>query len=291
MASLPRRRSCLSVPGASDKMLAKALSLAADELVLDLEDAVPAGDKDAARDRVAGVLASPEWRARRVAVRVNAIGTPWCHQDVLAIVATAHEALTLVVPKVESPGDLAFMDRLLAGAEAAAASPVRFGLQALIETARGLAAVTAIAGASPRLETLILGYADLASSLGRPPGSRESWQSAQDAVVVAARAHGLQPIDGPYFRIVADETLGEDCDHARRIGFDGKWAIHPSHLATINAAFTPGDEEVAAARALLAQLDRNRTDGVGASAFAGGMVDEAMRLSALRTLDRAGLRE
>ena len=291
MGSLPRRRACLTVPGASEKMLAKALSLTADEFVLDLEDAVPPADKADARKRVAALLTSAAWRERTVSVRINAIGTPWCREDVLAVVAAAHPSLTLVVPKVESAGDLALMDRLLAETEAAATLDTRVGLQALIETAAAVANVQTIAGASPRLQSLIIGYADLASSLGRPAGSQESWRTVQDLVVIAARARGLQPIDGPYFEIKADDTLRQESERARAIGFDGKWAIHPSHIETLNTVFTPSADEIAHARSLIAHLDQTRGAGIGASAFAGGMVDEAMRNAALRTLARAGLAE
>jgi citrate lyase subunit beta / citryl-CoA lyase len=285
-----RRRSCLSVPGASEKMLRTALDLPADEIVLDLEDAVAPARKPEARAIVAAALSDGAWRRRTISVRINAPGTPWCHEDVLAVAATGHPALTLVVPKVEDIGDLAFMDRLLAGAEAAAPRQATIGLQALIETARGLVNLQAIAGASGRLRALILGYADLASSLGRPAGSEASWRSAQDAIVLAAHANGLEAIDGPCLDLTGNDALRRDSELARQLGFDGKWAIHPSQLETINGIFTPPPEEVEQARALLAHLDQALADGVGASAFAGGMVDEAMRPAALRTLARADVK-
>src|SRR5918912_1143601 len=195
------RRSCLSVPGSSEKMLAKAPGLGADELVLDLEDAVAVDGKDAARALVVEALASEAFAGRRVAVRVNAPGTPWCHADLVALAGAPAPPLSVVLPKVESAGDLAFADRLLDGAERAAGTARPIRVQALIETAAGLARVTEIAGASARLDALILGYADLAASLGRSPaGARDldGWRAAQDAVLVAARAFGLQAIDGPH---------------------------------------------------------------------------------------------
>lgn len=282
-APLPRRRSCLAVPGASQKMLAKALSLPADELVLDLEDAVPPAGKAEARDRVAGLLADPQWQTRAVAVRINAVGGPWWEADVAAIAAAGHPALTLVIPKVEGAGDLRVVDQMLRAADAR-----QIGIQALIETARGLAGVQAIAAGSERLHSLILGYADLAASLGRPLGTPESWRTAQDMIVIAARASGLQPIDGPCFDLRAEEALAVAAEHARACGFDGKWAIHPAQIDRLNAAFTPGEDEVAQARALIAELKRAERSGAGAAAFDGGMIDEAMRAAALRTLARAG---
>lgn len=283
-----RRRSCLSVPGSSAKMLAKAAGLPADECVLDLEDAVAPAEKAEARALVVAALQTDAWADRQVAVRVNAIGSPWCHHDIIAIAALSHPRLSLVIPKVESAQDIGFVERLLGGVEAENNGHRPLGMQALIETAKGLAGVQQIASASTRLETLILGYADLASSLGRPATSAAGWRPAQDALLIAARSNDLQAIDGPYFRIQADEQLTEDCRNAADIGFDGKWAIHPSHLEPINAAFTPGADAVANARALLASLAEAEKQGRGAVQHGGGMIDEAMRLGALRTLARAG---
>lgn len=264
-------------------MLTKALGLPADEIVLDLEDAVAPPDKVEARTRVTALLVTPSWRDRTVAVRVNAIGTPWHEHDVGSIVAARHPRLTIVVPKVESPRDVQAVDDLIRRPEGS--SDVQVGLQALVETARGLANVQAIAGASPRLRTLILGYADLASSLGRRAGSDLSWRSAQDAVLLAARSNGLQAVDGPFLRIRAGKRLREDAELVRGLGYDGKWVIHPSHVEIVNVAFTPSPEEISRARAVIGRLDR----GVGAAAFDGQMIDEAMRLGAIRTLALAGL--
>ena len=277
MHSPPRRRSCLSVPGASDKMLAKALTLDADEIVLDLEDAVPPAEKAAARTRVAAAVASDAWRARTVSVRINGLTTPWGHEDVAAVAKVGADRITLIIPKVEAPSDIAAVAGLADDA---------IGLQALIETAKGVANASAIAGASPQLQALIVGYADLASSLGRPAGSTASWQTIQDLVVIAARAHGVQPIDGPFFRLDAADRLKDEATRARDQGFEGKWAIHPAQIAAINDAFTPTADEVASARALLDELKRT---GGGASRHNSGMMDEAMRTMAERTLSRAGL--
>ena len=201
---MSRRRACLVVPAAPAAKLAKGATLAADEVVLDLEDAVVPAVKDEARGAVADALAG-EWAAESVAVRVNAIGSPWCHLDLAALAASGRDALTAVLPKVEHPDDLAFADRLLDGAEAAAgrATPVR--LLALIETAAGLAAAAEIARASERLDGLILGYADLAASLGRT--GEQDWRYAQETVLVAARAAGIQAIDGPYLGTRDDDAF------------------------------------------------------------------------------------
>ena len=139
MQTLPRRRCCLTVPGGSEKMLRKAIGLRADELVLDLEDAVTPDVKTTARRMVGDVIRSGGLAGRQVAVRINAIGTAWCHEDIVALAQLAQPGLTLVVPKIENTGDLAFIDRLLAGLEAGRPSAHAIGIQVLIETAVGLA--------------------------------------------------------------------------------------------------------------------------------------------------------
>ena len=268
------RRSCLAVPGSSERMLAKAPSLGADELVLDLEDAVAPADKQAARGRVTRLLEE----GLRASVRVNAPGTPWCHRDLIAL---GSRPASIVLPKVEGAGDLAFADRLLTGVGAAG---VR--LQALIETAAGLARLGEIAAATERLDALILGYADLAASLGRTragAGDLDGWRPAQEALLVAARANGLQAIDGPYLGVAADAAFTAAATRARDAGFDGKWAIHPSQVGPLNALFTPGDEELERARRILAALE-----DAGAVALDGEMLDEAVAAWARRTLARAG---
>jgi citrate lyase subunit beta / citryl-CoA lyase len=281
---MSRRRACLVVPAAPAAKLAKGATLAADEVVLDLEDAVVPVVKDEARAAVAAALGG-EWAAESVAVRVNAIGSPWCHLDLAALAASGRDALTAVLPKVEHPHDLAFADRLLAGAEAAGrTTPVR--LLALIETAAGLAAATEIARSSERLDGLILGYADLAASLART--GEQDWRFAQETVLVAARAAGIQAIDGPYLGTRDDDAFRAGVAHARALGFDGKWAIHPAQLDVLREAFTPTDDEIADARGVLDALDRAAADGAGAVADGDRMLDEALAVSARRVLARAG---
>ena len=283
----PRRRASLVVPAAPASKLAKGAVLVADEVVLDLEDAVVPAAKDDARSAIAAALGG-EWAAPAVAVRVNAIGSPWCHLDLAALAQSGRAALTAVVPKVEHPHDLAFADRLLDGAEAAAGrrQPVR--LLALIETAAGLSAAGEIARASTRLDGLILGYADLAASLGRPGGGGpQDWRFAQDALLVAARAAGIQAIDGPHLGVRDDDGFRASVAHARSLGFDGKWAIHPAQIETLRDAFTPTEDEVAEARATLEVLRAAAAAGSGAVAAGDWMLDEALALSARRVLARA----
>jgi citrate lyase subunit beta/citryl-CoA lyase len=278
---MTRRRACLVVPAAPASKLEKGRVLEADEVVVDLEDAVVPAEKDGAREAVVAALAL-DWAAESVAVRVNAIGTPWCHLDIAALAGVAD---TIVLPKVESAGDLAFADRLLDGAGGEGTR-----ILALIENAAGLQAAGEIARASGRLDGLILGYADLAASLGRGQGEPGDWRFAQDAVLVAARAAGIAAIDGPYLGIRDDDGFRAQVAHARALGFDGKWAIHPAQLGALRDAFTPTDEEVQDARETLAALERAAADGAGAVAAGDRMLDEALAVSARRILARADLK-
>jgi citrate lyase subunit beta/citryl-CoA lyase len=272
-------------------MLAKAPTRGADEIVIDLEDAVAASAKDDARAIVLAALREPQWRGVRCSVRVNAPRTPWCHADVIALASLAEGPASIVVPKVESAGDLAFVERLLDGAQAAAGTVRPLRVQALIETAAGVSHVQQIAAASARLDALILGYADLAASLGRAAGSGalDSWRAIQDAILLAARTHDLAAIDGPYLGIAVDAAFTAAAERARDMGFDGKWAIHPAQVAALNALFTPTHEEVEHARAVVEALaEAERSAGRGAVALDGQMLDEAVRVAALRVLARAG---
>lgn len=269
-------------------MLEKARGLPADEVLIDLEDAVAPDSKDAAREATLAALGAGGWSAHSIAVRVNGIGTEWFEDDVEQLARRGGERLdTLIVPKLEDPGDLEPLERLLERAEAAAGRERPLGLQGLIETAAGLARVNEIAAASPRLEALVLGYADLAASLGRPPSAPhdpDRWGFALDAVLVAARAAGLQAIDGPHLQISDLDGLLTAAARARELGYDGKWALHPSQIAPINEAFTPTGEEIARAEAIVAALERG-ADGV--ALLDGEMLDEASRKLALAVLARA----
>lgn len=276
------------MPGSSERKLAKAACSGADEVVIDLEDAVATSAKDEARAAVTEALAGLDWGGATVSVRVNVPRSPWCHLDVLALAALPARPDALVIPKVESAHDLTFLDRLLDGAEAAAGRSRPLRVEALIETAAGLARVQEIAAASSRLDALVIGYADLAASLGRTaPTDLDAWRPAQDTVLVAARANGLQAIDGPYLGVDADAAFEAAAQRARSLGFDGKWAIHPSQVAPLNDIFTPSPEEVERARTVVAALERAEQEaGDGAVALDGEMIDEAVRAAALRVLAR-----
>jgi len=276
------RRSCLSVPGSSEKMMLKALASAADEVVIDLEDAVTPAAKDAARDLVVRVLSTRQGDGPLLSVRVNGAGTPWSHADIIAVGSLPRPPHSIVLPKIESAGDVAYADRLLTGVRAAPQeAPVR--LQALVESARGLVALREITGASPRLESLILGYADLAASLGRAPVG-EHWGGAREQVLWAARAAGLLAIDGPWLSVADDAPFRAAVQVARETGFDAKWVIHPAQLETVNRAFAPSAAELDWARQVVAALDGCAAGGRGAVQVAGQMLDEALAARARAVL-------
>ena len=276
-AALPPR-CCLSVPASNERMVARARALEVDEVVLDLEDAVAPRQKAAARAAAVAALAQGPFTARRVAVRINAPGTPWCHEDVLALAAGAVQPDSLVVPKVERAAELEFVELLLEASRASTGREPRLRLQALIETARGVADIDRLAAAQRRLEALIVGYLDLAASLGRRDGAGHgSWLAVQDRVLVAARAHGLTAIDGPCLEIDDSQALAEEAVTARALGFDGKWAVHPSQISAITRAFTPTPRERSEAAATLELLEDAAAHDAGAARTAGRMVDEASR--------------
>ena len=253
-------------------MHAKALEAGADEVVFDLEDAVAAGSKAVAREQVARTLASPAWARRRVAVRVNRSGSAAQDEDLSMCGSLGLEGLTIVVPKVESPADL----------EAAArVAPV----QALIETPQGLAAASAIAS-QDAVETLILGYADLAAALGRRGAEHDldRWLVAQEALLAGARIGAAQAIDGPFFGLGDERGVSNAARAARELGFDGKWAIHPAQIEAINAAFSPSPRERRWAAAVRTAVEDAGLQGGAAATVDGAMVDEAMLRQAERVL-------
>ena len=279
------RRCSLSVPGSSERMLLKTAALEVDEVIADLEDSVATESKEPARNLVGAVLEREESLAPAVAVRINALDGPWGERDVVDLVLRVGPRIgSLIVPKVERAEDVAAVARLLdrLGEQAAG---VR--IQALVETAAGLLRAGEIASASPRLDALILGYADLAASLGRTPRltAPESWLYAQETVLIAARAFGLQAIDGPYLEIRDEAGLRHRAEHVRALGFDGKWAVHPAQIPVIDEVFTPAPEEIAQAISVLEALAQ--ATGRGAVELQGAMIDEASRKHALEVVARA----
>ena len=283
-------RSSLTVPASSPEKVDKSKGSPADEVVLDLEDAVVPSEKEGARNALAEALSSSTWTPI-TSVRINAPRTAWCHTDVIVIASLPNAPATLIVPKVESVGDLQFIDRLLDGIELAYGRSRPIRTQALIENARGLSRVDEIAACSERLEGLIIGYADLAASLGRTPtGASDigAWDSVRTTVLTAARANGLHAIDGPYLGIRPDDAFYDEARRARNLGFDGKWAIHPSQVEALNELFSPTADEIADAARIVATLKTAEAEHqAGAVVLDGRMLDKAVEVAALRVLERA----
>ena len=288
------RRSCHAVPGSSERFLAKAASLDADEVFLDLEDAVAPNEKDSARERVIEALGTLEFKpGTTVVVRVNGTDTPHYYRDLIAVVEQAGRHVdAIMLPKVRTPGDVEMTAKLLTQIELANDLEVgRIGIEAQIEDATGLLACEAIATASPRLETLIFGPGDYSAAVGIPittiggapegyPGDHLNYVYSR--LVVAARAAGIQAIDGPYARVGDDDGLRERSRLARALGLDGKWTIHPGQIAIVNEVFSPSREEWERAEAMLAAYEEAHRAGRGAAVFEGEMIDEANRKMADR---------
>ncbi len=274
-------------------MLEKARAVEADEVIIDLEDSVPADLKAKARAQVCAALRTGEWSAATVAVRINATTSQWCHRDVVELIESAGEQLAaLVVPKVEGSSDVEFVARLAAMVEEETGRQHPVGLELLIETATGLTRINDSARASARVETLIVGYADLAASLGHPirePGEEpeDRWHHVLQTVLIAARDAGVQAIDGPYFDIADIEGLRTRAARARSLGYDGKWTLHPGQIAPVNEVFSPTPAEFEQASAVLDELARaEQGDGRGAVLLDGQMIDEAMRKQATQVVAR-----
>ncbi len=283
------RRSCLAVPGSSPKMLAKAATLAADEVFIDLEDAVtPLEKNDATRQQVVDALLAPGWRTGTRAVRVNDASTRWCFRDIAYVVERAAAGLDcIILPKVETAGDVHFADRMLSQLELELGGSRRIGLEVQIESPRGLVNIESIAAASDRVETLIFGPGDFAASAGMPQlsvGAAEpayggdQWHYVLSRILTTARAFGLQAIDGPYAQIRDPEGFRVVARRSQLLGFDGKWALHPDQIELCNEIFSPPLEEYERAERILDAYARaTREDGRGAVVFEGEMIDEASR--------------
>ena len=290
------RRSCLAVPASSERFLAKARDLPADEVFLDLEDAVAPAAKDTARRNAAAALASGTWRAGVRAVRINDATTPWAYRDVIEVAEGAPGGVDVIVlPKVTSPGHVTWLDLLLTQIERATGrdgQPAgRIGIEAQIEDAAGLAAVDAIAAASDRLEALVFGPADFMASVGmrsldvgvQPPGyAGDAFHYPLMRILVAARAHGLQAIDGPYLKIRDVDGFRRAAAGAAALGYDGKWVLHPGQIDAANEVFAPGQAEYDRAERILDAYEHATTvDQRGAVMLGDEMIDEASRKMAL----------
>ncbi len=271
------RRSVLYVPGSNAKALAKARTLACDGLILDLEDSVAPETKASARGAVAAALAEGGFGRREVLVRVNARGTEWFEADLAALARTAADGL--VLPKAESPADVAEAVALLGRAGAREGLP----LWLTIETPRGVLAADALAGAHPAVAGLVAGTSDLTKELhARHVPGREPLLYALSAIVLAARAHSLAALDGVHLHLDDEAGFTAACRQGRNLGFDGKTLIHPRTIEPANRLFAPDPQEVAAAHRLLDVWSVARGEGRGVAVLDGRLVEELHARDAAR---------
>jgi len=300
----PRRvrlnRSELAVPGSSPRFLEKAATSVADIILFDLEDAVAPADKEQARRNVIAAILDLDWGGRTLSVRINGLDTPYMYRDVIDVAEQAGDRLDLMmVPKAGTAADIQTVDVLLTQIEAAKGFDRRIGIEALIESALGIENIGAIAAASPRLESLHLGLGDYAASvqartttIGGPhpgyhvltdadgEGSREAhwndmWHYPLSRVLVAARANGLRPVDGPFADFKDEDGFRAAAGRSAVLGLEGKWAIHPSQIELANEIFTPSSAEIDRARRILSAMDEAQDSGAGATVLDGKMIDIA----------------
>jgi malyl-CoA/(S)-citramalyl-CoA lyase len=292
-------RSELAVPGSNTGLFEKAAKSAADIIFLDLEDAVAPDDKEQARRNIVQGLNEIDWGTKTMMIRINGLDTHYMYRDVVDIVETCPRLDMILIPKVGVPADVYAIDMLVTQIETAKRRTKRLGFEVLIETALGMANVEAIATASKRLEAMSFGVADYAASTrarttvigGVNPdygvladkdaeGARayfwaDQWHAAQTRMLVACRAYGLRPIDGPFGDFSDPDGYRAAALRAAVLGFEGKWAIHPSQVEPANAVFTPSAAEVSKAKRILAAMDEAAKQGKGAVSLDGRLIDIA----------------
>jgi citrate lyase subunit beta/citryl-CoA lyase len=289
------RRSCLAVPGSSPKMLGKAAGLPTDQVFLDLEDSVAPLAKEAARANIVAALRDGEWGGKTRVVRVNDLTTRWTYQDVISVVEGAGDHLDAVMlPKVQIPEHVVWLDLLLAQIEATMGLPVgRIGIEAQIENARGLVNVDAIAAASPRVETIVFGPADFMASINmkslvvgalHPDYPGDPYHYILMRILMAARTNDVQAIDGPYLQIHDVDGFREVARRSAALGFDGKWVLHPGQIEAANEVYSPSQEDYEHAELILDAYDYYTSEAGGkrgAVMLGEEMIDEASRKMAL----------
>ena len=293
-------RSELAVPGSSPQFFEKAARSAADVVFLDLEDAVAPDQKVQARSNIVQALHEVDWGDKTLTVRINGLDTPYMYRDVIDVIEQGSERLDMImIPKVGTAADVYALDLLVTQCEQAMGWQKRLGFSLIIETALGMANVDAIAAGSRRNEALHFGVADYAAStrarttnIGGPnpdyavltdrseEGARDThwgdmWHYALARMVVAARAHGLRPIDGPFGDFSDPDGYRAAARRAAALGCEGKWAIHPSQIALANEVMSPPEAEVAKARRILKAMAQARAEGKGAVSLDGRLIDIA----------------
>jgi malyl-CoA/(S)-citramalyl-CoA lyase len=293
------QRSELAVPGSNPSLFEKAAASAADVVFLDLEDAVAPDDKPQARRNVIQALNDIEWGTKTLMLRINGLDTHFMYRDVVDVVEACPRLDMLLIPKVGVSADVYALDMLVTQIETAMGRDKRLGFEVLIETALGMSNVEAIAQSSRRLEALSFGVADYAASTrarttviggtssesvvltdADAAGQRQRhwsdpWHAAQTRLLVACRAYGLRPIDGPFGDFSDPAGYAVAAQRAAALGFEGKWAIHPSQIALANQVFTPTAAEVERAQRIIAAMQQAARDGKGAVSLEGRLIDLA----------------
>jgi citrate lyase subunit beta / citryl-CoA lyase len=275
------RRSELICPGSSPKMMAKAAAADTDQVIFDLEDGCAVSQKVAARQSVIEALRQLDFGGKMRAYRVNGLATPWCYRDVIAVVEAAGDHVDVIIlPKIDDAPDVLFFDRLLTQIEINTGLDIgRIRLEALIESAKGVLHAEAIARSSRRLSGLIFGLVDYAGDIGAQEVGGEQffyYNYAKAKIIAAARAAEVTVVDGVTLAVRDLEACRRDSEMAARMGFDGKWAIHPTQIPVINAAFTPTAEQIARAQNIVAAYDlADSNRGSGAIVVDDKMVDAA----------------
>jgi len=293
------QRSELAVPGSNPSMFEKAAKSAADYIFLDCEDAVIPDDKPQARANIIAALNEVDWGTKTMSVRINGLDTHYMYRDVVDIVEQAGIRLdTILIPKVGTPSDVYVVDCLLTQIETAKGLRKRIGIECLIETALGGANVIAIAQSSKRLEALHFGVADYAASLRartvnigglNPDYPGDQWHAALSNMVTACRAFGLRAIDGPFGDFKDPEGYKSAARRAAALGYEGKWAIHPSQIDLANEIMSPPEAEVTKAQRILVALEQAAKEGKGAAQLDGKMIDAASERMARNVVRQAEL--
>ena len=292
------QRSELAVPATSPRFFEKAAASAADVIFLDLEDAVAPAKKDEAREQAIAALNDIDWGRKTMAVRVNGLDTPWAHKDILEVAERAPRLDMILLPKAGSAFDVQFVAQILTLVERSTGRSKRTGIEVLVETAKGVANVEEIAQASERLEAMIFGVGDYTVEMrtydpvfgtpsprysilthggaaGRERHWNDQWHFAMARIANACRAYGLRPIDGPFTDFRDAEGYRASAQRAAALGFEGKWAIHPSQVEPANEAFSPTADEIAWAARIRAVMQAATRAGQGAVGADGVLVDMA----------------
>lgn len=292
-------RSELAVPASNPGMVEKAAESAADYVFLDLEDAVAPPEKDQARKNAVALLNDIDWagKGKTVSVRINGLDTHYMYRDMVDLMEQAGDRIdTILVPKVGVPADLYMVEAMINQIEQACGLTHRVGLEALIETALGMANVEAIAQFGGRLEALHFGVADYAASMRartvnigglNPDYPGDQWHASITRMVIACRAYGLRAIDGPFGDFSDPEGYVAGAKRAAALGCEGKWAIHPSQIAMANDVFSPPEAEVTKAQRIIEELRAAEAAGKGAASLDGKMIDAASEKMARNVIDVA----